>query len=117
MAAGPLDNSTGEGILVRAIRFIEANLFEELKLEDIAKRSGASVSTLLRRFKEEVHTTPYTYIKNRRLEEAHRLLANSDHAVSDVAILVGYENFGAFSEAFKEKFGHAPSKLRNQRET
>ncbi|MGZ3694890.1 MAG: helix-turn-helix transcriptional regulator [Bdellovibrionota bacterium] len=102
-------NLEEESLALRAIRFIEANLFEPLELAQIAKNSGGSISTLLRKFKEEVETTPYSYIKGRRLEEAMRLLQRGGHNVGDVALLVGYENFGAFSEAFKEKFGQSPS--------
>jgi AraC-like DNA-binding protein len=98
---------------VRAVRFIEANLFEPLDLEQIAKISFASISTLLRHFKEDVGVTPYTYIKNRRLEEALRLLKSGQHSVGDVALLVGYESFGAFSEAFKEKYGSSPSTIKD----
>ncbi|MGE0528595.1 MAG: helix-turn-helix transcriptional regulator [Bdellovibrionales bacterium] len=98
-------------IVTRALMYIESNLFDELRLEDIARASGASVSTLLRRFNEELNRTPYAYIKDRRLEEAHGLLAKKDRAVGEVAILVGYGNFGAFSDAFKAKFGVRPSAL------
>lgn len=101
-----------ESVSVRALRFIEANLFEPMELEDIAKVAHASVSTLLRKFKTDVGVTPYTYIKNRRLEEALRLLKTGQHPVGDVALLVGYENFGAFSDAFKEKFGDVPSSVK-----
>lgn len=98
-----------ESVSVRALRFIEANLFEPLEVPKIAEQAFASPSTLLRRFKEDVGMTPYTYIKNRRLEEARRLLKSGEHPVSDVALLVGYESFSAFSEAFKEKYGESPS--------
>jgi AraC-like DNA-binding protein len=101
-----------EPVSVRALRYIEANLFEPLELEDIAKKAHGSVSTLLRKFKADVGMTPYTYIKNRRLEEALRLLKTGQHPVGDVALLVGYENFGAFSDAFKEKFGDVPSSVK-----
>lgn len=100
---------TNDSVSVRALRYIEANLFEPLDLESIAKASFASVSTLLRRFKDDNGITPYVYIKNRRLEEALRLLKSGQHSVADVALLVGYESFGAFSEAFKEKYGNSPS--------
>lgn len=102
---------------VRAVRFIEANLFEPLDLEQIAKISFASVSTLLRHFKDDVGVTPYTYIKNRRLEEALRLLKTGQHPVGDVALLVGYESFGAFSEAFKERYGDSPSTFKDSAKT
>jgi AraC-like DNA-binding protein len=108
LKAEPIDDPK-ESITVRALRYIESNLFEPLEVPAIAKHSYASVSTLLRRFKSDVGMTPYLYIKNRRLEEGMRLLKTGDHPVSNVAMLVGYENFGAFSEAFKEKYGESPS--------
>ncbi len=100
-----------ESVAVNALRYIETNLFEELDLKEIAKKSAASVSTLLRRFREEMDLTPHAYIKSRRLEEAHRLLSAGERTVGEVAILVGYGNFGAFSEAFKSQFGILPSSL------
>lgn len=55
--------------------------------------------------------TTYAYIKDRRLEEALLLLKSKKYAVGEVAVLVGYENFGAFSDAFKVKFGKVPSQI------
>lgn len=104
----PFDDENG--VTTKALRFIESNLFENLNLDNVARHSGASVSTLLRKFKSELSQTPYSYIKSRRLEEAMSLLKNGSHSVSEVAILVGYENFGAFTDAFKSKYGKAPSK-------
>jgi transcriptional regulator GlxA family with amidase domain len=66
-----------------------------------AKHAGASVSTLLRKFKSEIKQTPYSHIKNRRLEEALNLLQNTSQSVGEVALLVGYENFGAFKKFLK----------------
>jgi AraC-like DNA-binding protein len=100
-----------DSIPVRALQFIESNLFESLDLEKIAKHSGASVSTLLRKFKSEVGQTPYAYIKARRMEEAFSLLKNKTRTVSEVALLVGYESFGAFTDAFKSKYGKVPSRI------
>ncbi|MGZ3798014.1 MAG: helix-turn-helix domain-containing protein [Pseudobdellovibrionaceae bacterium] len=92
-----------------ALRYIESNLFESIELKTIAKISGASVATLLRKFKSDISQTPYSYIKNRRLEEAFRLLSSGLYNVGQVASLVGYENFGAFSDAFKSKYKRSPS--------
>lgn len=95
----------------RAVKVIETSLFEDMDLKSIAKQAGASVSTLLRNFRKELKTTPYAYIKNRRLEEALHLLKSDKRAVGEVAVLVGYDNFGAFSEAFKAKYGKSPSQI------
>lgn len=95
-----------------AIRFIETNLFSKIDLEQIANSAKLSESTLLRSFKKEVSKTPYEYIKERRLDEALVLLRAGEHAVGDVAMLVGYEDMAAFSRAFRAKFGKAPSAVK-----
>jgi AraC-like DNA-binding protein len=101
--------SAENSIAVRALQYIESNLFHPIELNQIAKYSGASISTLLRRFKTEIKQTPYAYIKARRLEEALNLMKEGTRSVSEVALLVGYENLGAFTDAFKSKYNKTPS--------
>lgn len=95
--------------LESALRFIETNLFEKLQIEQICEVAKLSESSLLRYFKKELKMTPYTYIKERRLDEALKLLKSAEHHVGDIALLVGYEDFSAFSKAFKQRFGKTPS--------
>lgn len=97
----------------KAVRYIESNLFSPINSAEICKTIGASESDLLRKFKAATKTTPYNYIKNRRLEEARKLLESTEHPVGDIALLVGYNNFGAFSDAFRAKFGLPPSRYRD----
>jgi AraC-like DNA-binding protein len=96
----------------RAIQFIETNLFGRLELDVIAAYAHASVSTLLRQFSGRTGLTPLQYARQRRLDEARALLRRGAHTVTDVAMLVGYESSGAFSEAFRAKFGEPPSRSR-----
>jgi AraC-like DNA-binding protein len=100
--------ASGEDVTGRALRYIESNLFSNISLEAIAREAFASASTLLRRFRQDTGKSPHAYIKTRRLEEARRLIEAGASPVGDVAMLVGYENFGAFSTAFKKHFGKSP---------
>jgi len=109
-AAGAGENVTG-----RALRYIESNLFSKLPVAAIAGHAFASLSTLLRQFRRDTGMSPYAYVKTRRLEEARRVIEAGTHPVGDVAALVGYENFGAFSTAFKKHFGRPPSAFRPRR--
>lgn len=99
-------------ITQKALRYIEGNLFSVMSITDLARRVGASPATLRRRFSESLARGPQDYIRERRLEEAAKLLQNPDSSISEIASLVGYENFGAFSEAFKKQFGQSPSEYR-----
>ena len=110
-ASGPPTTDTVTG---RALRYIEANLFSDLELTIVTDRSFASPSTLLRHFRRDLGQSPHAYIKTRRLEEARRLLQAGSTPVGDVAMLVGYENFAAFSTAFKRHFGAPPSSFRRR---
>jgi AraC-like DNA-binding protein len=106
--------SSDESVTGRAVRYIETNLFSELELAAIAGRAFASPSTLLRHFRRDTGRSPHAYIKTRRLEEARRLIEAGSTPVGDVAMLVGYENFAAFSTAFKRHFGRPPSAFRGR---
>lgn len=104
-----IDNSSGDPVVAKALRFIEGNLFDELSSDGIAKKSHSSPSTLKRKFLKAVGHTPMDYVRLRRLEEAARLLKKGSYSVTEVASIVGYTNIGAFSEAFRAQYDLSPS--------
>jgi AraC-like DNA-binding protein len=101
---------TAETLVERALQVIEVNLFTPMKISEIGSACGASSSTLLRVFRKELQASPSDYIRRRRLEESRRLLQSGERTVSEIAVRVGYESAGAFSEAYKQHFGYSPSK-------
>lgn len=98
-----------EGDLAKALEVIESKLFEKFEAEDICAAARMSQATLFRRFKDALKTTPFAYIRGRRLDESLALLKTGKYQVSDAALLVGYEDLSAFSKAFKERFKKPPS--------
>jgi AraC-like DNA-binding protein len=105
---GPVDERATI-VADRAMRYIEANLFLPITLSGIATATRTSVSTLARHFQDSFAETPYAYIQHRRLDEARHLLSSGRHPVCEVALLVGYQDFSAFSKAFRRRFGRPPS--------
>jgi AraC-like DNA-binding protein len=110
-SSDPDDDFAGE-LVTRALRYIEAHLFEPLNLKSIGREVGASVASLIRHFRREVGQTPYAYLKARRLDEALLLLKSGEHQVKEIAVLVGYDDLPSFSKAFGARFGRAPSRYR-----
>jgi AraC-like DNA-binding protein len=98
-----------ETAILRAIEFIESNLFEKMDVEALVKSSRTSQATLFRLFKKELKLSPIEYVRNRRLDEANILLKTGQYQVGDVALLVGYEELSSFSKAYKQRFKMAPS--------
>ena len=100
-------------LIVRARAHLEARLFDAFSIRDLAQRCHCSESTMLRAFQRELDTTPITYLRHRRLDEAVLLLESGRYNVSEVALRVGYTNLPAFTVAFQKRFGVLPSRLRS----
>lgn len=89
--------------------FMERNFTNDLSLQDIAYYTGRSLATFKRDFKKCSDTTPQKWLINRRIQEAHDLIAKGGYKVSEVCYSVGFKNLSHFSKAYKEVFGRAPS--------
>jgi AraC-like DNA-binding protein len=78
-------------------------------LEKTAREAGASKLTLERLFRAETHMTLGRWRQRSRLIEALRRLA-AGHAVTRVALEVGYESPSAFVAAFRRELGTTPGR-------
>jgi AraC-like DNA-binding protein len=101
----------------RAVAYIEAHLFDPSNLDVLAKKSGASVSTLLRSFQRELGCRPGEYWRTRRLDEALVLLRSGRWSIAEIATRVGYDNPTSFGYAFKQRFGRSPTTFQPERPT
>src|SRR5262249_28039471 len=82
----------------------------EARAAQIAARLGMSQRTFARRLAEEGLT--FSRVLHRlRLELARRYLLHEKLAVSEVAWLLGYQEVGAFSHAFRRWTGKTPSEF------
>ena len=51
-------------------------------------------------------------IANYRVQAAQKLLISSDKSISEIALMVGYEDYNYFTKVFKKLVGITPSKYR-----
>jgi AraC-like DNA-binding protein len=99
----------------RACAWIDAHLDQRCTVRELAGVAGVSPRALLRSFQRSLGLAPGTYVRSRRLDEALLLLRGGVHSVGEVASAVGYGDLSAFSEAFRRRFGEAPSRFRRAR--
>lgn len=85
---------------------------ESWTLQDLAKESGLSRSSLSERFKQLIGITPQAYFSHYRLRLAARYLRQEQYSISKISELVGYASDHSFSGAFKRRYGHSPSHYR-----
>ncbi len=98
-----------------AIEYINTNIYNKIKLSEIAQECDLAPNYFHRVFKNAFGLTPLQYIMIYRLSEARHLLATTAYTVYDVAHRVGYDNEFYFSRIFKEQLGVAPIEYRKNR--
>ncbi|RYY54333.1 MAG: AraC family transcriptional regulator [Chitinophagaceae bacterium] len=96
---------------------IEANLFEQLSVEDLAKKTNLSVSSFKREFAKLYNESPAKYIRTRRLEKAAELLRATDQRITDIALDCGFNDLANFTKSFHEEYGITPTNYRSQART
>ncbi len=95
-------------------QIIEANLFSQLTIEQLAEQNNLSISSFKREFAKIYHDTPASYIKNKKLEKAAELLLVSDQRVSEIAFKCGFNDLATFTKSFSDKYNISPTNYRRQ---
>jgi AraC-like DNA-binding protein len=81
-------------------------------IQDIAKSLSLSTSQVNRIFREVYGQAPRKYLSETLLNEAQRLLKQTDLNVDHIAMMLGYKTNAHFSRQFKRWTGIAPSEFR-----
>jgi two-component system response regulator YesN len=100
--------------LIAVKEYIHLNYADNLSLSDLADRFYVSKEYLANRFKHRFDTTVLNYIHSKRMEKACELLQREDILISQVAMLVGYDNFSYFNKVFHRTWGQTPSEFREK---
>jgi two-component system response regulator YesN len=86
----------------KAIDYINLNFSDELSLNTIAEKVELSPSHLSRQFKKETNSTVIEFINKRRVEEAKFLIKQNNNSITEIALMVGFENPNYFCTVFKQ---------------
>jgi AraC-like DNA-binding protein len=70
-----------------------------------------SRSSLVRRMKALLDTTPNEYVKQKRLMIAAKMLEEDNVRVNEICYAVGFKYPSYFTKCFKDEFGISPSDL------
>ncbi|USG62557.1 AraC family transcriptional regulator [Sneathiella marina] len=81
-------------------------------VESLAREIGMSRSRFANRFQSLLKMGPMSYLADWRLQKSLFLLHNSKKSVQEISSDSGYQSPAAFTRAFSDKFGIAPTKYR-----
>ena len=111
----PMTVADAEYAIQRTTEEIQKYYQETRSVENYAHMCNMSISWFIRQFKAYTGVSPQQYIIRVRMEKACRLLEETSFRVSEIALMVGYENPLYFSRLFKKNTGDSPSGYRQRK--
>lgn len=109
--AGSIVNHLGK-VTPMILQYIEEKCFKKITLGDLAEKCFYNPSYLSRVFKECYGKSIMDYIHEKRVQEAVRLLMETDLSIEDVCYKVGYKEKKQFYKIFKKYTGGTPNNMR-----
>jgi AraC-like DNA-binding protein len=97
-------------LIGRAIAIIRARYDEKLRIEELARTAGMSVTTFHRHFRAVTAMSPLQFQKRIRLYEARRMLFTHDVDAGNVSLDVGYVSASQFNREYRRLFGESPGR-------
>lgn len=94
--------------ITEAIARLRRSFDRPLRIEDLARDLGMSVSGFHHHFKEVTAMSPLQFQKQLRLQEARRLMLGEQLDATTAGFRVGYDDTSHFSREYKRLFGDPP---------
>lgn len=85
----------------------------DLNTEGMASQLNLGSAQLTRKIKALTNYSPVEILRNHRLEEARRLLLDTDKSINEITFAVGFSSPAYLTKCFREHFGQTPSDLRS----
>lgn len=100
--------------LKQAINFINDNLDQKIKINDIAQLLDISQYYFCRLFRDSTGVSPYQYVIQQRIVKAKSLIKNSKLPLADIAYRCGFSSQSQMTQHFRKCVGVTPKVYKNQ---
>lgn len=96
----------------QAVSYIKENYNKDLNMAVVSNHISMNYSLFSYAFKQYTGKNFVNYLKEIRIEEAKKLLEQTDRKIIDISALVGYDNEKHFMKTFKALCGVSPTEYR-----
>jgi AraC-like DNA-binding protein len=100
-------------VVRRVIELVDEEPGTPFTIADLAGYAGVSERSLHAAFRRQLGVSPMSYVRRRRLDQAHEELLSLDRGagakVTDVALRYGFAHTSRFAAAYRKRFGELPS--------
>ena len=103
----------GNGIIQEILSYINNHYTQPIRIENLARSFGVSVSWLSHEFTRFTNRSVYDYVLYRRVMLARQqMLGNA--SLNDIAYQCGFNDYSNFLRSFGKTVGMSPSQYRKQ---
>lgn len=88
---------------------IDAHMYSTITVAQLAILAGMSVSSFKREFYKIYIESPATYLRNKKIDKALKLLSGTDLRATEIAYECGFSSISHFSRTFKQIKGISPT--------
>jgi len=95
--------------------YIDANLKQTVRVQDLAREACLSSYHFIRLFKQTTGLSPHSYLIRSRVLKANELLRGGEYRVAEAAYEVGFCDQSHLDRYFRRHFGFTPKSVLKQR--
>lgn len=103
-----------KAIVQEAAAWIDKHFYEEVTLTTLAEQFHVEHSYFSRVFRQEIGESPVLYITGKRMEKAKQYIQEGKKNLTEVAFMVGYDDYTYFSRVFRKSTGVSPREYRSR---
>lgn len=107
-----MNSSNDASLLTTMLSYINNNYREDISVDDIAKSANVSLRQCYREFKNQLQVSPNIYLNSFRVQQACKLLTDSDISITEICFATGFTSCSYFSTKFKQVMGCSPLEFR-----
>ena len=98
----------------KVFNYIKLNYKKEVSLNEVSELVFMTPPSFCRYFKSKTNKTFTTFLNEYRINNALKLLAQSELDIKNICFQCGYNNFSHFNRLFKKQISMTPSEFRKK---
>ena len=99
-------------LMLRAVRYMQANLHKHLRRDEVARVAGVSPSHFSKLVSERMGRPFGQLLTQMRVNRAKELLLQTDHSLSEIATECGFFDQSHFNKSFRAATNQSPGEFR-----
>ena len=100
--------------LNQVLSYIEEHSAEHVSNSDLAEMMHLSEDRFGHLFRKNIGMAPQQYINEVRLQKAKELIQSSDHTITEISRIVGFQDYNHFGRKFLKRYGCTPKEAQKQ---